>query len=528
MALSPLRPPAALTAAWDRTPHRCLSVEIIDSKVVVTIRAALRSRRTTVKVAADPTQRPWVWRAHSGPPTVARLLAQLVARVVPDPASVLGPTLTEAAHRAQDPVWQNLDQLAQKRTVAPTPVDAIAPMSWPARALAALDAIRTGTPHDWALHRHALAAHARTDTRVMAALCFAAQDTDSLAILGSHAPTDATPSGLWQWLTQPSTVPSAPPVSVPLDDRIALAARAIWWFTHPTTADQPLQDSQPHVHTAIQSTVDHHVEHFTAHGWTVLRNAVRPEQLAAWRAHLSRDFQDTLRQADLAGGRLEQARRLRHARHLKHADKLQLDDPHTPFEGKLRWQTGAKRPLHLLAPELAATVASLTHPAPVGFRVHDQLLITRHLQPIEPATPDWHIDEVQEAATLQSLRHVALLLVLLTDVTQKDGPTAFLPDSPPRVVQALAQASAPLNTDNRRWTAALAQDCGPPRLATGQAGDVYLLHPLTLHARSASYSRRLRVIANINLWSAEPVDYVHPRSTVEKRGGLGARLSDGR
>ena len=105
------------------------------------------------------------------------------------------------------------------------------------------------------------------------------------------------------------------------------------------------------------------------------------------------------------------------------------------------------------------------------------------------------------------------------DVVHQGGATFAATDSIGPVARFLAahpNGSLPAGaagTDGDTPTipyADLARDCTEFIEATGEVGDVYLLHPFVLHAKSQNILRRPRIITNSTLFLAEPMRFNRP------------------
>lgn len=262
----------------------------------------------------------------------------------------------------------------------------------------------------------------------------------------------------------------------------------------------------PEVFAPYAADLADRVRTFVEEGYIVLRGLLERELLAAWARRVVRHYRHS-------GAGSEPL-----------ASALDPDQPNLQNEGTLQWSTGMA-PIHLVCPELAATVDALA-----GGQEHLQPLLSDHLHAScilsarEASGPAWHLDESRADGRIDN-QHLALLgLILLTDVAEEEGPTAFLPDSPRLVLQSLARCGTEQDQDNRRWTQCIAARCERQVLATGRAGDVYLVHPMTLHRRASVRGKSFRIVANPNFMRTRPLDYLQPRSPVEIYAARGLRL----
>lgn len=129
--------------------------------------------------------------------------------------------------------------------------------------------------------------------------------------------------------------------------------------------------------------------------------------------------------------------------------------------------------------------------------------------PVRPPADDrgWHIDlntPLPDGGWAVSSRpHTVLLLTLLSTVGPDDAPTRIR-------VGSHRIAAATLGTDPMDHVAAANQldagtaDC-PVALATGAPGDIYLLHPLTVHAADEHRGATPRFMAQAPVMLAEPL-----------------------
>jgi len=110
-------------------------------------------------------------------------------------------------------------------------------------------------------------------------------------------------------------------------------------------------------------------------------------------------------------------------------------------------------------------------------------------------SPGWHVDGDFFRHFLDSPEQGLLTFVLWTDVVHQGGATFVACDSVGPVARFLLEhpeGALPGEFDNR----ALVKQCSDFIEATGEAGDVYYLHPFVLHATAQNVLRRPRVITN--------------------------------
>ncbi|HEY8456868.1 MAG TPA: hypothetical protein VIL34_14855 [Actinopolymorphaceae bacterium] len=155
-------------------------------------------------------------------------------------------------------------------------------------------------------------------------------------------------------------------------------------------------------------------------------------------------------------------------------------------------------------------------------------------QPWRPASaesPGWHKDGDFFRHFLDSPEQGLLTLVLWSDVHHQGGATFVAADSVGPVARYLAQRpEGVLPTDFD--IAGLISQCTDFVEATGRVGDVYLLHPYILHAKSQNVLRVPRLITNPPVHLAEPMRFDRERysdhSLVEQAvlRGLGVERYD--
>ena len=110
----------------------------------------------------------------------------------------------------------------------------------------------------------------------------------------------------------------------------------------------------------------------------------------------------------------------------------------------------------------------------------------------QPAPMNWHKDGFFWHY-LDSKQIGLVCLVLWTDVSEESGATLLAEGSVSEVANLLRNRPAGVHPDE--FEILLGPDW-PRTQATGQAGDVYLLHPFLLHARQMNRSTQMRAITN--------------------------------
>ena len=116
---------------------------------------------------------------------------------------------------------------------------------------------------------------------------------------------------------------------------------------------------------------------------------------------------------------------------------------------------------------------------------------------------------------LNSKGRALLMLFLFSDVGERDAPTRIRIGSH----KVMARELAPLGDDGGKiigLQSAYAATAGcAEALATGDAGTVYLVHPLTVHAAQAHRGTRPRFMAQPALFPAEPLCLVRADNNYE-------------
>ncbi|GAA0946844.1 hypothetical protein [Virgisporangium aurantiacum] len=132
-------------------------------------------------------------------------------------------------------------------------------------------------------------------------------------------------------------------------------------------------------------------------------------------------------------------------------------------------------------------------------------------------SPGWHVDGAFFRHYLDSPEQGLLAFVLWSDVVHRGGATFVATDSVAPVARYLADHPDGCLSGGRPVDGVpvipyddLARQCSEFIEATGDIGDVYLLHPMILHAKSQNVLRRPRVITNSTLFLSEPMRFNRP------------------
>ncbi len=135
----------------------------------------------------------------------------------------------------------------------------------------------------------------------------------------------------------------------------------------------------------------------------------------------------------------------------------------------------------------------------------------------DPGDVGWHIDGLfgwednpdfmTWRANVHAKGRLLLMLFLFSDVDEADAPTRLRVGSHADMVHLLAPAGA-AGLSVREMIDARFGDSGARRvaLATGEAGTVYLCHPLLVHAAQMHRGTRARFMAQPPLLARVPVD----------------------
>jgi hypothetical protein len=141
-----------------------------------------------------------------------------------------------------------------------------------------------------------------------------------------------------------------------------------------------------------------------------------------------------------------------------------------------------------------------------GFIVNLGVRADQPWEPPSARSPGWHKDGDFFRHFLDSPEQGLLTFVLWTDVVHQGGATFVACDSVGPVARYLLEHPGGLLPGEFDFRA-LAGECHDFTEATGEAGDVYFLHPFVLHATAQNVLRRPRVITNPLLSLAEPMRF---------------------
>lgn len=133
----------------------------------------------------------------------------------------------------------------------------------------------------------------------------------------------------------------------------------------------------------------------------------------------------------------------------------------------------------------------------------------RPWQPPSPAVGGWHKDGDFFLHFLDSPEQALLTFVLWTDMLPRGGGTFVAADSVPVVARFLAGHPQGVLPDDFDYAELIGQ-CHDFVEMTGEAGDVVLLHPFTLHATSQNVLGVSRLITNPAMALREPMNFNRP------------------
>lgn len=144
-----------------------------------------------------------------------------------------------------------------------------------------------------------------------------------------------------------------------------------------------------------------------------------------------------------------------------------------------------------------------------GFIVNLREGGDRPWDPPSPSVGGWHKDGDFFRHFLNSPEQGLLTLVLWSDVQPRGGATFVAGDSVPVVARFLAEHPEGVLPKEFPRQELIAQ-CHDFAEATGRVGDVYLLHPYVLHAKSQNLLGIPRLITNPPVHLLEPMDFNRP------------------
>jgi hypothetical protein len=152
----------------------------------------------------------------------------------------------------------------------------------------------------------------------------------------------------------------------------------------------------------------------------------------------------------------------------------------------------------------------------------------RFPSPADPGDTGWHVDMsfgyeqpdfLTWRANIDSKGRALLLLFLFSDVGEDDAPTRIRAGSHLDVARTLAPAGEAGLSLGALAAKGFEESAGrPERVATGDAGTVYVCHPFLVHAAQPHRGRRPRFVAQPPLLPRDPrgLDPAHGTAPVER------------
>jgi len=144
-------------------------------------------------------------------------------------------------------------------------------------------------------------------------------------------------------------------------------------------------------------------------------------------------------------------------------------------------------------------------------------------KPVPPKElPEWHVDGDFFVHYLDSPEQALLVTPLFTDIVPNGGGTYICPEAIPKIARHLhdhPEGVSPRMTprgqpayrvekdEDLHFFRDVAKSCDNFVEATGNLGDVYLMHPFMLHAPSSNALRRVRIITNPPVSLREPHNF---------------------
>ncbi len=191
-----------------------------------------------------------------------------------------------------------------------------------------------------------------------------------------------------------------------------------------------------------------------------------------------------------------------------------VDRPETWRKEYERMELQRRRPLADYAPQAWQASCDLmggedrvkSRPAISLFAMNFRQGADRPYQPPSAQSKGWHKDGWHFRHFLDSPEQGLLGIPLFTDVLPQGGATFLAVDSVPAVARFLAAHPEGVLPDAFDLQTLLAE-CHDFREATGEAGDVYLLHPYMLHAVGQNVRQLPRAITNLCYELNEPMNF---------------------
>lgn len=194
------------------------------------------------------------------------------------------------------------------------------------------------------------------------------------------------------------------------------------------------------------------------------------------------------------------------------------DDPASWAEKRIHLSSRSHVDARAFAPAAWRTAAELTggpERLRLPWRWGDSFIANlgvgddRPWQPPSASSGGWHKDGDFFLHFLDSPEQALLTFVLWTDMRHRGGGTFVAADSVPVVARFLAAHPEGVLPGEFDYAELIGQ-CRDFVETTGEAGDVVLLHPYTLHATSQNVLGVSRIITNPALALREPLNFNRP------------------
>jgi tetratricopeptide (TPR) repeat protein len=274
-----------------------------------------------------------------------------------------------------------------------------------------------------------------------------------------------------------------------------------------------------HRATAARSLDAAQIDAFMADGYVHLRGAFPRELAASIVASAHRRLRENPPTCLPAEQAMREAARLA-ARGIRY----DADDPSTWPEGRLDIEGERRFTISEFSPFAERAVFQLLGDAArVRTRSWTSNLIVqypmRNLSAWVPAPEhqSWHLDSPSTQTRIDELRTGLLVFIVFSDLLPDSGNSWLALDSPAKVARKLAGAPEGIDFCNDHAGCAITRTCERFFELTGEAGDLFLVHPLMLHSASLNPSPRIRFLGNPMVYLQEPLDLRRPElSPVER------------
>jgi len=237
--------------------------------------------------------------------------------------------------------------------------------------------------------------------------------------------------------------------------------------------------------TSLKVLDNHQVDEFIRDGYTVVRNVFSPQIAEAIRDYLWEE---------LAAQGVRRASPSTWTKRVVHLAKVYHEEPFTGV-----WTDR-------LFGALDDVLGEGRYSAPVGLGWWPVSFPNFDTPPWSAPTEGWHIDGIQFHHHINSADQGLLPLFILSDISPGGGGTAVSAGSHAITARILATAEPDGLDDDELTTRVLQHPIQDVRELTGKAGDVALVHPFLLHARSPNTGPAVRFICNPCIPLKEPMN----------------------